>query len=330
MPIDNYPNSEAKAEVKNTTQTVVDIDNEYLDPVSHEVMRYPVLLNSGHTIELESLMSILELSASEHCCPITRIPINSATPNRALQSLIDKFIEENPSLASERVMADAKLAAKYNNLTTTGNLIDNGPEENGHSDNELTPIFGALNNLPNEESRINNVDRDGYLPLVCGYAISCFFYGMYGSVTFAYYFLFDLKDKVISGDALKEIEDSIGDSLRIGEALIKETKEFGSILKGGLSLESSLGEVVGDLSNNGVVKGFALYMLLSFILVLGRLAYEVLVDRYWVNRRDGELSTSYADGLRFFERINNSDNNSRENNREDEPEETQDRSFTAS
>ncbi len=116
----------------------VSVPQEFTDPFSLSIMRYPVILNSGQSMEFKELETLLARPKSEHLCPITREPITFYTANRVLQALIDKFIIENPSFESDRY--ESYDCAKYNELTSK----DNTTREQLASDLRLRNAYYSL------------------------------------------------------------------------------------------------------------------------------------------------------------------------------------------
>ncbi len=72
------------------------IPNEYICPISLEIMLDPVICEDGHTYERESIGIIFDNRS-----PITRQTINknNLIPNRALRHLIESFLRNNPVIA---------------------------------------------------------------------------------------------------------------------------------------------------------------------------------------------------------------------------------------
>jgi len=72
----------------------INIPNEYLCPITLEIMREPMVMPDGHTYEKEAIKMALEKT---HCSPLTKIPMNfsDGVINYSLKSLIENFIKEN-------------------------------------------------------------------------------------------------------------------------------------------------------------------------------------------------------------------------------------------
>lgn len=67
--------------------------DDFLCPITLEIMNDPVICEDGYTYERTSIMSI-----HNSLSPMTRQPINKSKliPNRALKSAIDRFLSSNP------------------------------------------------------------------------------------------------------------------------------------------------------------------------------------------------------------------------------------------
>ncbi len=70
----------------------ITIPEEYLCPISWNLMTDPVILSDGHTYDKSSIKYI-----KNSLSPITKLPINTKNkiPNRLIKGFIDKFIVEN-------------------------------------------------------------------------------------------------------------------------------------------------------------------------------------------------------------------------------------------
>ncbi len=70
----------------------ITITEEYLCPISWNLMTDPVILSDGHTYDKSSIKYI-----KKSLSPITKLPIQTKNPipNRLIKGFIDKFIVEN-------------------------------------------------------------------------------------------------------------------------------------------------------------------------------------------------------------------------------------------
>lgn len=73
------------------------IPKQYLDPITFEIMKDPVIMPDGHTYERESIRRAL---AANPISPMTRQPMKfeDARPDYTLKSLIDDFCRSNSSM----------------------------------------------------------------------------------------------------------------------------------------------------------------------------------------------------------------------------------------
>lgn len=98
-------------------QNLLEIPNEFLCPISMEIMQDPVIILDGSSFERSCLMSI-----ENPISPLTRQPIdlNSLIPNRALKEIIQNFIKgfKNPLVISNSTH-------KYNDYLFELNKKDN-------------------------------------------------------------------------------------------------------------------------------------------------------------------------------------------------------------
>ena len=83
------------------------IPNEYVCPISLELMKDPIICNDGYTYERNSIMNL-----KNNISPITReiLYINNLIPNRALKDAIDRFL-----LTQKQEILDNNVKLNYNN-----------------------------------------------------------------------------------------------------------------------------------------------------------------------------------------------------------------------
>jgi len=67
----------------------------FLCPITHEIMRDPLMSRSGHSFERQAILTWLV--EHNHTCPLTRQPLNASAliPNRALQMRIEAWCVQN-------------------------------------------------------------------------------------------------------------------------------------------------------------------------------------------------------------------------------------------
>ena len=73
-----------------STNRVNPVPSEYLCPITHDIMRDPVVIECGHTFERESINSWLILN---NTCPIDRRILRNRNfqPNWSLKSAIERY-----------------------------------------------------------------------------------------------------------------------------------------------------------------------------------------------------------------------------------------------
>ncbi|WP_298627811.1 U-box domain-containing protein [uncultured Legionella sp.] len=81
---------------------VVEIPNQYLCPISMELMTDPVISEDGYTYERNAITQALK---ARPVSPITQAPVNPdlLIPNRALKELIEQFIKDHPEIAQDNM-----------------------------------------------------------------------------------------------------------------------------------------------------------------------------------------------------------------------------------
>ncbi len=105
----------------------ITIPEEYLCPISWNLMTDPVILSDGHTYDKSSIKYI-----KNSLSPITKLPIKTKNqiPNRLIKEFIDKFIVENkiklpkskkPKVPTKKQPANtnAKLKTRFKKIKKT-------------------------------------------------------------------------------------------------------------------------------------------------------------------------------------------------------------------
>ena len=89
----------------------VKIPQEYLCPITLELMQDPVICDDGYTYERVSIMNL-----RDNLSPMTRQPINKKNLiiNRALKDLINIFIEKNNIKMNKKSVDDVRTDTKHN------------------------------------------------------------------------------------------------------------------------------------------------------------------------------------------------------------------------
>ena len=76
----------------------INIPHEYLCPISHLIMREPVITNTGICYEKEQLEAYMKTNS---LYPVTQIKIDTCIPNVGLKNLIDTFLSTHPDLIQQ-------------------------------------------------------------------------------------------------------------------------------------------------------------------------------------------------------------------------------------
>ncbi|ORX44984.1 hypothetical protein BCR36DRAFT_585864 [Piromyces finnis] len=86
-----------------------EIPNEYLCPITLDIMKEPLIMPDGHTYEKEAIKKALEIT---HASPLTKIPmkIEDGVINYSLKSLIENYVNEHNIQLND-------ITEKINNLT---------------------------------------------------------------------------------------------------------------------------------------------------------------------------------------------------------------------
>src|SRR3990167_3976284 len=79
---------------QNASASKVSIPNEYLCPITQELMTDPVVITSGHTYERTAIETWLQ---DHDTCPLTKTKLRhkTVTPNHTLKKLIGDFCTTN-------------------------------------------------------------------------------------------------------------------------------------------------------------------------------------------------------------------------------------------
>lgn len=124
--------------------------------ISLETMRYPVITNTGHSMELQSLLR--HIATGNTLCPVTKNKIVSYTPNWTLKKIIDSYISTHPELEQERTRD--YIPENY------GNAIIYLGDQNAQI---AIPVprasqYAAIEVPIDDEFPLNNADRDNNSP----------------------------------------------------------------------------------------------------------------------------------------------------------------------
>ena len=94
-----------------TNKLLINDKNEYICPITQQIMRNPVIASDGITYEENA---IKEWIRKQQISPITREPIqNSVFPNRLIEKQIEILEKNEPDIYMERYQYDLKEFLKY-------------------------------------------------------------------------------------------------------------------------------------------------------------------------------------------------------------------------
>jgi Ras-related protein Rab-1A len=116
------------AETANQKLQTSSIEEEWICPVTADIMSDPYVLSSGQTIEKAALDKILQYAKEEGktpCCPVTRAPITSFTPNISLKNTINKYLEDHPELKEKQYVYPKKDSSQENAQPISNNNNNN-------------------------------------------------------------------------------------------------------------------------------------------------------------------------------------------------------------
>lgn len=113
----------------------MEVPNEYLCPIRHEIMKYPVICDDGHTYEKKEIINWLR---HHQTSPMTRERVsNKLIPNRIVKNLIQIFLEDYPNFNPDwEDVSDCEDLPKLNLQTEiiTPLSIDNFPQLNTNTE----------------------------------------------------------------------------------------------------------------------------------------------------------------------------------------------------
>jgi len=132
--------SQQTKQILSPTMNPEEPSQEYLCPITHEIMLDPVILiTSGHTYERESIEQWLKQNGTD---PQTREPISThqLVPNRSLKSVIESWLKQHPQCDSETWFD----ASRSDNLKTISRCIKLGADVNAeHYFNETALMYAS-------------------------------------------------------------------------------------------------------------------------------------------------------------------------------------------
>lgn len=120
---------------------ITEIPNEFLCPISMDIMFDPIICDDGYTYDRKSILALKNLIS-----PFTRKPIdkNKIFPNRILKDIIDKFLKDNSNNISNPLVI-SKPTHMYNDYLFEINQNDTETIIKIQNVNTLTIFEGILN-----------------------------------------------------------------------------------------------------------------------------------------------------------------------------------------
>jgi hypothetical protein len=133
----------------------MEIPNEYLCPVSLEIMSDPVVCEDGHSYDRES---ILKLKKSQS--PITRQPIDldKIIPNRKLKELIEEFASSNGIKLKKNTNTNSGTDIN-SDLNYNLDTIKNKNTNTNTNSNSCTNTYYNKNTYTNVEQKQKNLQK---------------------------------------------------------------------------------------------------------------------------------------------------------------------------
>ncbi|KAL9649334.1 hypothetical protein ABK040_014636 [Willaertia magna] len=163
----NTPSSSSfnKDEVEKQIKEWKEKLNKYICPISQELMIDPVIIESGHTFDRNSIEEWLK---SKNTCPITRmeLKVKSLTPNYSTKSTINEKVEKFIKKVIKHVKLwynDVNLIEICSELINESlELIKNNINFNNYQKDLIELKFDILLNQKINESKL----LDGYIKLI--------------------------------------------------------------------------------------------------------------------------------------------------------------------
>lgn len=134
----------------------IEVPEHFLCPISQEIMKNPYIDGDGNSYEYKE---ILEWLKKKQTSPITRNPLQPSQliPNRALKSMIEKFLDAHPELAD-----GSKFESKRRELA----ILDDEEESKVEAELQRRPItlFAVIDNSGSMQESCggNQTEDDGY------------------------------------------------------------------------------------------------------------------------------------------------------------------------
>jgi hypothetical protein len=108
---------------------------EFICPISYELMSNPVILEDGYTYDESSINKALKM---RQISPMTGLPIsNKVIPNRTLKNIIDKYCLSN-NIILPKINETNNEINKYDYIISINDIIYNNKSSDIHIDIDVS------------------------------------------------------------------------------------------------------------------------------------------------------------------------------------------------
>lgn len=120
--------------------TTPEMPNEFLCPISQELMMFPLMTRSGQSYDKESIIEWI--SQHNHTCPLTRRPlkVSDLVPNNALRMRIQVWCNENNYVGKRQRKGNDSVL-----LTCLASTMDEHRNKDSRASQRKPLIFLRLN-----------------------------------------------------------------------------------------------------------------------------------------------------------------------------------------
>jgi U-box domain len=93
--------SASRASCLSDEEIILDIPQEFICPITHDIMKYPLMSRYGQTYDRDAILTWL--SQHNNLCPLTRkvLHVNDLIRHRALQSQIEAWQRHHHGLSND-------------------------------------------------------------------------------------------------------------------------------------------------------------------------------------------------------------------------------------
>lgn len=140
-----------------------DIPQQFLCPITLEIMFDPVICEDGHTYERQAILNL-----KNNLSPITRQPINKINliPNRALKELIHTYVEKHnielPNIQNTQVntIKPSTSITTILNITANNEILNHSNSNSNSINNQYNNINILITSFQGKQWHININDND--------------------------------------------------------------------------------------------------------------------------------------------------------------------------